>query len=146
MPHLPEYAQKAAEAQTAVTAAQQKLQFINSSLDEYKSLKISDMPSWKQETTTFNLLRNILPGLAGGVAGAGAFAAPLAALGSTVAAAGALRGAASPTVQRFAAGQTAPQMAAQRAMQSSGGQLVNKVLTKNLPVVSAGMLTEALYQ
>jgi|LakMenEpi03Aug12_release.lakeMendotaPanAssembly.Ray.scaffolds.fasta_scaffold08255_5 hypothetical protein len=146
MPHLPEYAQKAAEAQTAVTAAQQKLQFINSSLDEYKSLKISDMPSWQQETTTFNLLRNILPGLASGVAGAGAFAAPLAALGSTVAAAGALRGAASPTMQRFAAGQTAPQMAAQRAMQSSGGQLVNKVLTKNLPVVSAGMLTEALYQ
>lgn len=146
MPHLPEYAQKAAEAQTAVTAAQQKLQFINSSLDEYKSLKISDMPSWQQETTTFNLLRNILPGLASGVAGAGAFAAPLATLGSTVAAAGALRGAASPTVQRFAAGQTAPQMAAQRAMQSSGGQLVNKVLTKNLPVVSAGMLTEALYQ
>jgi hypothetical protein len=146
MPHLPEYAQKAAEAQTAVTAAQQKLQFINSSLDEYKSLKISDMPSWQQETTTFNLLRSILPGLASGVAGAGAFAAPLAALGSTVAAAGALRGAASPTMQRFAAGQTAPQMAAQRAMQSSGGQLVNRVLTKNLPVVSAGMLTEALYQ
>jgi hypothetical protein len=146
MPHLPEYAQKAAEAQTAVTSAQQKLQFINSSLDEYKSLKISDMPSWQQETTTFNLLKNLMTGLAGGVAGAGAFAAPLAALGSTVAAAGALRGAASPTMQRFAAGQTAPQMAAQRAMQSSGGQLVNKVLTKNLPVVSAGMLTEALYQ
>lgn len=146
MPHLPEYAQKAAEAQTAVTSAQQKLQFINSSLDEYKSLKISDMPSWQQETTTFNLLKNLMTGLAGGVAGAGAFAAPLAALGSAVAAAGALRGAASPTVQRFAAGQTAPQMAAQRAMQSSGGQLVNRVLTKNLPVVSAGMLTEALYQ
>lgn len=146
MPSLPEYAQKAAEAQTAVTAAQQKLQFINSSLDEYKSLKISDMPSWQQETTSFNLLKNLLTGLAGGAAGAGAFAAPIAALGSTVAAAGALRGVASPTAQRFAAGQTAPQMAAQRAMQSSGGQLVNKILTKNLPVVSAGMLTEALYQ
>jgi hypothetical protein len=142
MPWDPMYSERAAEAMSAVEQAQQKLAVVNKTLDDFNRLKISDMPSFQQETAAFNLLRSGFVTFAGTSGAAAAFGASLPAAALTgLATIGGLRGMASPSTQRFIAGQTGAQQAIQRGINSRGGQMVNQILGSNLPIVTAGMLT-----
>lgn len=142
MPWNPSYSERAAEAMSAVEQAQQKLTIVNKTLDDFNRLKTSEMPSFQQEAAAFNLLKSGFVTFAGTSGAAAALGAslPLAA-GFGLATLGGLRGMASPSTQRFIAGQTGAQQAIQRGINSRGGQMVNRIVGSNLPIVTAGMLT-----
>ncbi len=126
----PEFAEDIARDIADKNAKEAEIKILESQLKDLKQLRSAQNPSWFHTLAATSILASGF--FAGGPVGAGA---------ALVAATGLSRGLATPTAQRIVAGQTAPQMAAQRAITSDAAQLTADILSRS--VGRTGLLTGA---
>ena len=123
----PEFAEDIARDIADKNAKEAEIKVLESQLKDLKQLRSVQNPSWFYTLAATSIVAG---GFAGGYVGAGA---------ALVAATGLTRGLATPTAQRIVAGQTAPQMAAQRAIKSDTAQLTADILSRSIG--RTGLLT-----
>lgn len=123
----PQFAQDIARQTTLKNAKEAEVKQLKSQLDELKQLRSSQNPSWFYTLAATGILAGFTTG---GALGAGA---------GLAAAAGAGRVLAAPTAQRIVAGQTAPQMAAQRLLQDDRTGMTADILARSIG--RTGLLT-----
>lgn len=105
----------------------QEIEVLDNKLAELKQLSSYANPSWFHTLAAHRLIQSAMQGglgfAAGGVVGAAAF---------PVAAAGASRALASPTTQRFVAGQTGPQTAVRQFLQADATGRTEDILARSI--------------
>ena len=129
----PQFTQDIARQTTLKNAKEAEIKQLGSQLDELKRLRSPQNPSWFHTLAATGILAGAATGggaIVGGPAGAVAGLAAGAALGRTLA---------TPTAQRVMAGQTGPQMATQRFLQSDATGRTADILARSIG--RTGMMT-----
>lgn len=130
----PQFAQDIAKQTTLKKAKEAEIKQLSSQLEELKRLRSPQNPSWFHTLAATSILATAATagGVVGGPVGAGAGLAAAAGLG---------RALATPTAQRVVAGQTAPQMAAQRAIAPRADDLALTADILSRSIGRTGLLT-----
>ncbi len=128
----PELAEDIARDIADKNAKEAEIKVLESQLKDLKQLRSPQNPSWFHTLAATGILAAVGGGLGFG-------AGPIGTAAGVAAGAALGRGFATPTAQRIVAGQTAPQMAAQRAIKSDTAQLTADILSRSIG--RTGLLT-----
>jgi hypothetical protein len=128
-----EKAVEAAMNKPQINKITQEIEDLDNKLIELKQSRSSEKPSWFHALAAHSILGSVI-GFGAGIGGAatGAIAVPAAAYGLG-------KGLASPTGQRFLAGQTGPQMTTQRLLQADATGRTADILARSIG--RTGLLT-----
>ena len=130
----PDFAEDIARDLADKNAKEAEIRVLESQLKDLKQLRSPQNPSWFHTLAATGILAAVGGGLGFG-------AGPIGTAAGVAAGAALGRGLAMPTAQRIVAGQTAPQMAAQRALTSDAAQITSDILSRSIG--RTGLLTGA---